>query len=88
MIRVEAAVPWPAKHTTFRVSYSNDNVRKGRPTATFRRILTLGPPCPSQPEWICGTDVVWPVLELDGVELEPLNGNRPYVCRHQIVAGD
>jgi hypothetical protein len=36
-----------------------------------------------------GTDLVWPVYELNGKPLEPLDGNRyPHVCRHQIVAGD
>ena len=83
-VLVFAAVPWP-DHTNLPSDqrYVDDNVRKGKPSLAFRRKLLLGKPCEPSHVWTCGTDVVWPVLELDGVPVA-----RVFVCRHQIVAGD
>jgi hypothetical protein len=88
-IIVQAAVPWPVGHNDTNESYSDANVERGKPTTEFRRTLTLGAPKEPNAGWICGTDLVWPVLELDGQKIEgdwPRKG--PYVCRHQFEAGD
>jgi hypothetical protein len=48
----------------------------------------LGIPVAPQSNWICGTDLVWPVIRM----VKPADiffpELPPYVCRHMIVAGD
>jgi hypothetical protein len=46
----------------------------------------IGKPVAPHLNWTCGTDVVWPVLKLEGHEFELLG--TPYVCRHMIEIGD
>ncbi len=48
--------------------------------------LLLGAPIAPSWNWSCGTDVVWPVLGLEGTDYKPLEFCG--VCRHQIEAGD
>jgi hypothetical protein len=46
----------------------------------------IGAPVKPGPTWTCGTDVVWPVLKLEGHNVKVLE--RSYVCRHMIEIGD
>jgi len=85
-VKVRAAFPWPNNHAGKGRTYI---VPKGAgPTQHSRAVFTLG--TPKEPRgWNCGTDVVWPVLQVDwptkvaNIDLENI-----YVCRHQIEAGD
>jgi hypothetical protein len=66
--------------------------RTSAPSRPFRpteKIITeLGSPVePIGARKNCGTDLVWPVLRIlkpEDVTFE----ETPYVCRHQIIAGD
>jgi hypothetical protein len=59
-------------------------VNKAAYSETF---VWIGTPVKPDASWDCGTDVVWPVLKLEGhPELELLK--TPYVCRHMIEIGD
>lgn len=53
-------------------------------------LIVIGAPVYPQASWACDTDVVWPVLWIEGIgDIKPMeDGGRPYVCRHQIEAGD
>ena len=53
-------------------------------------VITIGVPAPPKVKWNCGTDVVFPVLDIQLQAPEIERGLYPYgsVCRHQIQAGD
>ena len=84
--RVRAARPW-VQHAKRAKAYPIKSIPGGR-SANKPVVLGIGAPRDPESVWDCGTDLVWPVLELNGIPLEPQNGLMPYVCRHQIVAGD
>ena len=84
--RVEAVNPWIDHGTAPR--YPAEKVPREAMIAGAKRLLGLGKPVAPRASWNCGTDVVWPVYEINGKLIEPENGRLPYVCRHQIVAGD
>jgi hypothetical protein len=93
MIRVKATVPWPDHgESSPNTTYSADRLREkgitGEPSDTYPVVFTLGSPAAPSRIWTCGTDIVWPVLEINGRAIEAVNGTRPYVCRHEIEAGD
>lgn len=84
---VRLVSPWP-QHCP-NVSTVSCNLPDNRKRSDFKGIVTIGKPSEPDANWICGTDLVWPVLSLDGVEIIPdVEGDYPYVCRHQIEAGD
>jgi hypothetical protein len=85
-IKVPAMAPWPNGHNTTEAKYSATSVGRA-PKRIGDKIFTLGPPLTPSRFWICGTDVVWPVFEVDGIPTDCSEGF-PCVCRHQIVAGD
>lgn len=89
VIRVPAMVPWPDSHK------SPPNPHPHSPCKTLAKpqkigdlIFGLGRPVAPDSFWICGTDLVWPVHEVNGMVIERFNGRFPYVCRHQFLAGD
>jgi hypothetical protein len=83
-IRVRPMVPWPGKHVVG-VRETPHIGSPGRPQDVW---LILGPPVSPDRGWDCGTDVVWPVLEVENALPEFVLLGTPYVCRHQIQAGD
>lgn len=48
--------------------------------------LLLGAPIAPTANWSCDTDVIWPVLGVEGCDYKALEFCG--VCRHQIEAGD
>ena len=87
-ITVFAKVPWPGQHMdTTRPPHSLSQQIK-KPTKPREVSFEIGPPISPQKEWTCGTDFVWPILRVNGIEVLPENGLRPYLCRHQFEAGD
>jgi hypothetical protein len=88
--RVALMVPWPKEHSNHYRCYPTERLGiNGPPKTVGDMIVGIGKPREPDLLWNCGTDLVWPVYELNGKPLEPLDGNRyPHVCRHQIVAGD
>jgi hypothetical protein len=87
LIKVPARVPQPGKHADLTPHPTGKLFHT--PTIPGQVIFTLGPPHEPHAGWFCGTDVVWPVLEINGVKIQRDEfGRLPYVCRHQIEAGD
>lgn len=86
--RVEAIDPWIDHGHAPRYPASKIPA-EARPRGA-KRFLGIGTPVEPAKSWTCGTDLVWPVYEINGQLLEPDDtwGIWPYVCRHQIVAGD
>jgi hypothetical protein len=83
MIKVKAKWPWPGRHG---LAPPHQNIP---PMPSSQPTFTIGAPCPLNGKWTCGTDVVWPVYEVNGVAIKPdENGSLPGVCRHQIEARD
>ena len=62
--------------------------RLKEPTEPGEVSFELGPPVAPQQGWICGTDLVWPILRVNGIKVLSENGEHPYLCRHQFEAGD
>ena len=60
---------------------------KGATEAVGQWIL-LGSPAAPDDSWVCGTDVVWPILDAQFFRTKPGIDNQPFVCRHMIQAGD
>ena len=86
MTKVLAMVPWPMGHCSGK---SHPVCKKLRPISkASATIFVIGAPVEPTKNWTCGTDVVWPVYEMNGKSVEPYEGRLPHVCRHQIVAGD
>lgn len=56
----------------------------------FGALVRIGAPIKPDKNWICGTDVIFPVEWMQGIgDLHPdSTGELPFVCRHQIEAGD
>lgn len=80
-VRLTSAEEWP-QH------YMHRSPDRGWPQARGM-VIVIGVPIKPCDEWICDSDVVWPVLEWDATLAQPLdNGPKAYVCRHQIEAGD
>lgn len=51
------------------------------------KFILVGEPIrPKEKHWICGTDLIWPVLDEKALEIMGLD--EAFVCRHQIEAGD
>lgn len=55
-------------------------------------LVTIGPPKIADDAWVCGTDLMWPILDAKvvshaGQVVKPSVENR-WACRHQIIAGD
>lgn len=87
-LRVLAMIPWPGRHADYLESHP-ESKRHPKPTRPGEVLFTIGTPIEPSSKWTCGTDVVWPVYELNGKAVIPDElGRLPYVCRHQIVAGD
>jgi hypothetical protein len=88
LLYVYAAVPWPGRHNNSLLPPhpATRGMRAPSPRNPVR--FGLGSPHPPQNCWTCRTDIVWPVLEINGCHVKPVNGAYPYVCRHQIQAGD
>lgn len=66
-------------------------VRSTRTSGKLTRIhdrtyVWIGKPVAPDASWTCGTDVVWPVLKLEGHDVQILDN--VYVCRHMIEIGD
>jgi hypothetical protein len=81
--KVPAKWPWPGKHGTCETHVNCPPKPESRP------ILTIGAAIEPSHNWTCGTDVIWFVYAVDGVEIQPDDrGRYPGVCRHQIEAGD
>lgn len=79
-IRVKPMVPWPGSHTNSDTRMPND---------LGKIEFIVGAPEEPAAWWNCGTDSVWPVMEIvfpDGSHGLP--GIDAYVCRHQIQIGD
>ena len=55
-------------------------------------VVTLGPPEPPTPHYICDTDVIWPILDEKVVShsgvVRDCTEYKNTLCRHQIIAGD
>ena len=87
-ITVFAKIPWPGRHMdTDRPPHPRFGQIK-EPTKPGEVSFELGPPVAPQQEWICGTDLVWPILRVNGIKVLSENGEHPYLCRHQFEAGD
>lgn len=78
-IQVKPAVPF-TKHSTLKSCNSRGINLHG---VTF----ILGAPIAPSSKWFCGTDVVWPVLEVNGAAIN-FDPGKTVVCRHQIQIGD
>ena len=85
-IRVKAVLPFPTGHNTAGRMARNTG---GKVTMDQAREawLVLGSPLAPDHNWVCGTDVVWPVLQVEGIPGWQLI-DTAHVCRHQIIAGD
>lgn len=60
---------------------------KRNPRIDEKLIVEIGVPIEPDSGWKCGTDLVWPVLRfIKPTDIQPVP--MPYVCRHQIEAGD
>lgn len=81
---VKFADPYPGPHSS-----STEIETFNMPSRDILELcrLYLGPPVKPDATWNCGTDVVWPVLDIKNspVAIDAINR---YVCRHQILAGD
>src|SRR5438128_2158718 len=83
-LRVRPMVPWPGDHAPTMRHITTSGALPAAPTDVW---LILGKPVTPDRKWTCGTDVVWPVLEVEnapGFQMLDV----AYVCRHQIIAGD
>jgi hypothetical protein len=49
--------------------------------------VTLGKPEKPDRHWKCNTDLVWPVLAVNGITLNRRK-RAPYVCRHMFYGGE
>lgn len=84
-LRVRPVFPFPAHGGNGRVVRHEGKV----PTIEIkeRKVwILLGAPTAPTSNWTCGTDVVWPVLGVEGCDYKVLE--LCGVCRHQIEAGD
>jgi hypothetical protein len=84
--RVPTVSPWP-KHAIGK-QYPSSKITPSAMVKGAVRVLGIGKPTAPDHTWICDTDLVWPVYEVNGKTLEPHEGKLPFACRHQIVAGD
>ena len=85
-IRVKAVIPFPKGHTDT-PRYARHSGGKATRKQQRAAWLVLGPPVEPGHRGVCGTDLVWPVLEVEGIPKWKMI-DIAYVCRHQIIIGD
>jgi hypothetical protein len=83
-IRVRLNLPLQ-KHCTAQAAKHTGSVP---PEQQQRASIILGAPVKPDGGWFCDTDLVWPVLGIEGVTAEYKLLEQPYVCRHNFIAGD
>jgi hypothetical protein len=86
LIRVMATCPWPKNHS--HAGTHPSGIGQKQPSADNPAFFLVGPPTEPDAHWTCGTDLVWPVYAINTEKVEAFLGRLPYVCRHQIQAGD
>jgi hypothetical protein len=87
LVRVMCMFPWPGSHADINHHPVSTTVK--RPKKLGEIVFSIGIPVTPSSGWHCGTDLCWPVYEINGKAVVPDNrGRLPYVCRHQFIAGD
>jgi hypothetical protein len=84
VLRVRPALPFPFHGGNRPIRYEGKipiaEIKAGKVW------LLLGAPITPTSNWTCDTDLVWPVLRVEGCDYRALEFCG--VCRHQIEAGD
>lgn len=88
-VRPRPKSEWPASHDERLEAAGIRYTRiSGKAPKTSDDIwLILGHPIKPSSGWVCGADVIWPVLAVEGKKDFEMHGV-PHVCRHMIQIGD